>query len=259
MNRRSLTLAAVLCGLAAVLLFVLPAGAQMPEVKPKPPMYTYVANWQVPRANWAEIEKMGDTVNPVLQKAFADGTLVGYGNDTTLVHTADDSTHDNWWSSMSLAGLLKVLEQARAATPTDSAALNNAKHWDEIWQATYYNRKAGSFKGAFTLVLEYKLKADAPDDTLDNLSAHLIAPALEKLFADGSVIEYEIDTMAIHTEAPGEFIVVILTPTPEGIDTARAAILATAKDHPLAIQTFGSATDSSAHRDALLRSDGAYK
>jgi len=256
--KKMLGVVVAVCLFALLAASPLPASAQ--EVKEKPPMYSYVANWQVPRANWADIEKVGAATTPILQKAFADGTLVGYGNDTSLVHTADSSTHDTWWSSMSLAGLVKVLEQARAATPPDSAALNNAKHWDEIWQATYYNWKPGSsFKNAYTLVLEYRLRPDAPDSTLDNLSAHLIAPSLEKLLADGSILEYEIDTMAIHTEAPGEFMIVILTPTPEGLDTARAAILATQKDHPLAIQTFASSTDSNAHRDDLLRTDGAYK
>ena len=28
-------------------------------------------------------------------------------------------------------------------------------------------------------------------------------PLLEKLFADGTLREYEVDTQAIHTEAPG--------------------------------------------------------
>jgi hypothetical protein len=260
MNKRCSTLLAGLCGLGALLLLTVAASAQMPEVKPKPPMYSYIANWQVPRANWPEIEKTIGTASPSLQKGLSDGTLVGYGSDTALVHTADGATHDTWWSSMSLAGVIKALEQVRAAVPTDSPAFNNSKHWDEVLQATYYNWKPGAnFKSAYTLVLEYHLKADAPGDTLENLSSHLIAPVLEKLLADGSIVEYEIDTMALHTEAPGEFDVVIVSPNPEGVDTARAAIVATQKDHPLAIQTFASATESNSHRDYLMRTDGTYK
>jgi len=37
------------------------------------------------------------------------------------------------------------------------------------------------------------------------LSEHLIVPAMEKLLADGSIEEYEIDEAAIHTTAPGLF------------------------------------------------------
>ena len=77
--------------------------------------------------------------------------------------------------------------------------------------------------------------------------------------ADGTLIEYEIDEMGQHSAAPGEFLIVALTPTPDGIDTIRASILAAAKDHPLGIQAFDSYTDSNGHRDEILKSDGVYK
>jgi hypothetical protein len=48
-----------------------------------------------------------------------------------------------------------------------------------------------------------KLKPDVSDHAIETLSKSFIVPILEKLLADGSLIEYEIDTEAIHTEAPG--------------------------------------------------------
>jgi hypothetical protein len=65
--------------------------------------------------------------------------------------------------------------------------------------------------------------------------------------------------MAIHTQAPGMFSIVYVTPTPEGLDTVQAAVLAAVNDHPLGIEAFGSDTIDSAHRDELAKSDGAYK
>ena len=56
----------------------------------------------------------------------------------------------------------------------------------------------------------YRLKPDAPDDAVETLSKELIVPLLEKLFADGTLHEYEVDTQAIHTEAPGTFVIVYL-------------------------------------------------
>jgi hypothetical protein len=259
MNRKLGNIFAGICGLAALMLAAIPAAAQMQEIKPKPPMYSYVANWQVPRANWPDMEKTVGPVSDVLDKAQADGIIIGHGNDTTVIHTAVDSTHDVWWSSMSMGGLLKALDRVHAANASNSAALNDAKHWDEVWVSRYYNWKPGSYKGGYTQVMAYKLKADAPDDAVDNLSQHLVVPVLEKLFADGTLIEYEIDTMAQHSEAPGMVMIVALTPTPDGIDTIRAAILGAAKDHPLGIDAFDSYTESSAHRDELAKSDGVYK
>jgi hypothetical protein len=47
---------AVMCAVAMIAVCVAPAAAQS-EVKEKPPMYTYVGNWAIPRAQWGEMEK----------------------------------------------------------------------------------------------------------------------------------------------------------------------------------------------------------
>jgi hypothetical protein len=259
MNRRLGKTFAGMCGLAALMLAAIPAAAQMQEIKPKPPMYSYVANWQVPRANWGDMEKTMGSVTDILEKAQADGLLVGYGNDVTLVHSAQDSTHDVWWSSMSMGGLIKALDRIHAASASNSPALNEAKHWDHVWVSRYYNWKPGAQKGAYTYEMSYKLKDDAPDDALDNLSQHFIVPVLEKLLADGTLTEYEIDTMAVHTEAPGVFAVVVVMPTADGLDAVRAAVLGASKDHPLSLQAFGSVTEDSGHRDGIYKTDAVYK
>ena len=236
----------------------LPARAQ--EVKPKAPMYSYVAQWQVPRDKWPEFVKASASLTGVLEKATADGTLVGYGQDEAEVHSNDGATHDNWWASNSMAGLLKVLEQVRASATNTSSAMSVAtKHWDNVFVSRYYNRKPGAFKGAYTRISLYKFKASASDDALDQICQHLIVPAMEKLFADGTVLEYEVDTEAVHSEDPSTFALVFQTLTPEGLDKVQAAIQGTGKEHPLAIAAFDTLTDNSAHRDYLLKGNGTYK
>jgi hypothetical protein len=103
------------------------------------------------------------------------------------------------------------------------------------------------------------LKANASDDAMDQLCQNLIVPLMEKLVADGTVTEYEIDSEAIHTENPGSFALVYVTPTPEGLDKIQTAIRDLVKARPLAGQAFDSATDDSAHRDFLMKGDGVYK
>ena len=90
--------------------------------------------------------------------------------------------------------------------------------------ATTTTGSRGAYKGGYVHVSEYKLKADAPDDAVDLLAQHLIVPNMDKLIADGTILEYEIDEMAIHTSAPGTFAIVYVTPTPEGLDTVLAAV-----------------------------------
>jgi hypothetical protein len=232
----------------------------MPEVKEKPAMYTYVANWQIPRAQWGAMQKDNESNKPILDKAIADGTLVGYGDDENLVHQADGETHDSWWAATSMAGLIKVLDQFYASGGTTSPALASAtKHWDLVFVSKYYNWKPGAWKNAYVHVSSYKLKADAPDDAVEMLSKHLVVPMLEKLLADGSLREYEVDTEAIHTGAPDNFWIVYVASSPEGLDKVTAAITDSLKDHPFAGPAFGAMTVSGAHRDELLRGEGIYK
>jgi hypothetical protein len=260
MSKRSWSVFAGLCGLLVLMACAVPSGAQMAEVKEKPPMFSYVANWEIPRAHWADMEKSVSTRNEVMQKAMANGTIVGYGDDINLVHAADGWTHDTWWSSMSMAGLVKVLDQLMTGeTSASPNAASPTKHYDLVFVSRYYNWKPGAYKGGYVHVSEYKFKADAPDDALDLLAQHMVVPMLEKLLADGTIVEYEIDTNAIHTSAPGTFAIVYVTPTPEGLDTVQAAIRASAKAHPLSGDAFGSFTDDNGHRDELGKGNGVFK
>jgi hypothetical protein len=258
MTKQSGRVAVFVCALLACPLLATPAHTQ--EVKEKPRMYTYVADWAIPRAQWGEMEKSYATDQKILDKAMANGTIVGYGNDETLVHQPDAETHDNWWSAMSMGGLINVLEQfyqsGNATTPVQISA---TKHWDSIYVSKYYNWHSGSFKNGYTHVGAYKLAKDAPDDAVDVLSKNLVVPVLEKLLADGTIHEYEIDTQAVHTEAPGMFLIVYIASSPDGLDKVDAAVREVVKGSPLSGPAFGAMTDSVGHRDELVRTSATYK
>jgi hypothetical protein len=237
-----------------------PLQAQTSEVKEKPPMYSYVADWVIPRAQWGEMAKSFAPDQKILDKALAGGTIIGYGTDETLVHHQDGVTHDDWWSAMSMAGLINVLEQFYQSGNTDTPVLQNAtKHWDSIYVSRYYNWHSGSFKNGYTYVASYKLKQHAPDDALDTLSKNVIVPLLEKMLSAGALHEYEIDTQAVHTEAPGTFLIVYIASSPDGLDKVNAAIRDAVKNDPLIGPAFGSLTDVSAHRDELARTNATFK
>jgi hypothetical protein len=105
----------------------------------------------------------------------------------------------------------------------------------------------------------YKLKADAPDDAVDRLSKNLFVPLMEKLLADGTIHEYEIDTEVIHTETPGTFWIFYIAGNAEGLDKVNAAVREAMKTNPLGGPAFGSMVDFAAHRDLLVRSNATYK
>lgn len=258
MNRKLWRVFAGLCALTLAALWVAPAGAQ--EVKEKPPMYSYVGFWDIPRAQWAEMAKADEADVATMNKALASGTIVGFGNDVNLVHQPDGSTHDEWWSAMSMAGLMNLLDQFYSNGSAASPVLSSAtKHWDGIWVSRYYNWHSGSWKGLYTHGSSYKLKADAPDDAVEMLSKNMLVPLLEKQLAAGNIMEYEIDTEAIHTGAPGTFWIFYIAANADALDKVSAAVRDSLKANPLNGAAFGSMIDYSAHRDYLSRTNATYK
>jgi hypothetical protein len=58
----------------------------------KPAIYTYIAEWAVPRAQWADMVKLDDQERSLMDKLVADGTLVGYGTFANLIHQEGEPT-----------------------------------------------------------------------------------------------------------------------------------------------------------------------
>jgi hypothetical protein len=222
---------ASVAGLAVLGMAATLAGAQTVEVKERPPLYRYVSYWTFPRAHWADVDKDNATSNQkILAPALADGALVGYGDDEE--QSAEGFTHEIWWQANSIAGLMKVLEAFHKGGGSSLPPLvSSTKHWDQVFLSHFYNRKAGSWKGAYRYTGTYKLKPDAPDDGVRRLSS-LLVPLFEKLLADGTIVEYEIDRQPVHnTDSLPQF--VFLTPSAEYLDKLNSAIDAAIDENPL--------------------------
>ena len=80
MNKKLWRVFAGLCALAMSAVWALPVSAQMSEAKEKPPMYSYVSFWNIPRAQWADMAKADDTDRKILDKAIANRSVVAAKN-----------------------------------------------------------------------------------------------------------------------------------------------------------------------------------
>jgi|SRR5579863_620262 len=250
--------AGLMLGLFAIT--VAPAFAQMQEVKEKPRLYTYVALWNLPRAQWGEWQKMEAGDAKMMQDAIAKGTLVSYGDDVNLVHQPDQPTHDDWFQSMSMAGLMNVLDQLyKAGSASNPVLESSTKHWDNIYVSQYYNWRAGAVKDGYSHGSSYTLKEDAPNDAVELLAKSVIVPHMEKLLADGVISEYEIDEEAIHTASPGTFWVFWIASSPEALDKASASLRDGLKANRLISPAFDSMVNFKPHRDYLTRTNATYK
>ena len=236
------------------------AGAQNAEVKEKPPLYTYIGSFAIPRAKWGEVQKQGAAEQKIFDAALAGGRLVGYGTDIELVHTDDGTTHDSFWSSMSMAGVLEVLDDLEKSGPTTGSVLASAtKHDDNLLVSKYYNWKPATVKGGYSHVAAYTLKETAPDNALDVISKTFGVPLFEKLLAEGTIVEYEIDEEQIHTVKPGRFWVVYLCKTAADLDKVDAALSGAFGASAFIGPALDSMVVNADHRDYLERTDAVYK
>ena len=105
-------------GLVALSALLTATGA-VAQPASQPTSYTFVAQWQMPRAQWANfIADFEKNTLPVLEKMGKNGTLAGWGAFEAVVHTEEGFTHGIWWSSATTAGI----EQTRAELVKASAA-----------------------------------------------------------------------------------------------------------------------------------------
>ncbi|HEV2323375.1 MAG TPA: hypothetical protein VGS10_05450 [Terracidiphilus sp.] len=260
MSKSRWSIVAGLCTVAVGTVAIAQASAQTEAVKAKAPMYSYVSSWQIPRAHWGEMKNETAAEKEIMDKAMADGTLLGWGYDQNLVHTANGWTHDDWFSSSSMGGLMTVLKQLYASGTSTSPVLESAtNHYDLVFVSRFYGWHSGSYQDGIVSVSTYKLKEHAPDNALDAISGEVVAPLLDKLLADGTIVEYEIDTMAVHTAAPGSFWIVTVVNDPADLDKVDDAIRAAIKSHPGEGVEFEALTDSKAHRDEMGLGSGTFK
>src|SRR4030081_1584002 len=125
-----------IAGLLVFVLAVMLVPAALPQMEPTPVVYTYVSQFQVPRANWAAYaEDTEKTVVPIVEKLTADGTLVSWSTFEHVVHTPDGYTHGAAWSSSTISGLMKVLDEVRKNGPRPSQVAAT-KHEDYLMQST---------------------------------------------------------------------------------------------------------------------------
>lgn len=237
----------------ASLYAVSPVSAQSMSAE-KPPLYTYVAEWAVPRSMWADYQKMQSAQNDGMNKLVADGSIISYGSFTVLNHQEGMATHGSWFQAGSMASLMKVLEDVRLAPSATSPVLVASKHWDYVLESRNYNARSGSFKNGYLRVGRWKYKAGASDPDGKIMKATAVA-LLEKLQADGALYSYQIDEEVVHSQDPNGFYMAIVTNGAEGLDKLTAALDDAEKKDPAGMAGFGALLDEQGHRDTLSRVD----
>jgi hypothetical protein len=237
--------------LAAVSLSA-PAFAQTPAAgAPRP--YTFVAQWEVPRANWAGwISDFDKNTRPVLEKLAADGTLTSWGAYESLVHTPGGMTHGVWWGSLTYAGIEKARQELVKGSAASASLAAATSHRDYLLRSQAGASKPGAGSAAM-LVSTFVVK---PDQTQQwrQLFDKYNKGTYDDFVANGTALGYSLHTEDVHTDNPGLRFIVLVAPSVEGMDKARAAADAVnAKRTPEERRTIGLQFDQTlepgTHRD----------
>ena len=246
--RRMLLMVCLLC------LAPLTLAAQQME----PPVYSFVAEWSIPRAQWGDFTYAFERVQrPILEKSLADGNLNSWGVYTNIVHTEDGITHGVWFSSATLAGLEKVRTEL-IKQPPNQGMLAATKHRDYQLQSLVYRSKTTGPTGGYLSVSATLVK---PGKGLEwrKLWEKNFKPVLDELLANGTILAYGVDRETVHTEDPGWRYEYTVSPSAEAEDKVSAAFRAAAEkrteeERKALTQAFLDLTVPEAHRDfwALL-------
>lgn len=225
------------------------AAAQAAE---KPAVYTFVMEWDVPRAMWGDYEKQMATTGDSLKKAVDDGTLLGYGMFSTITHSEGAPNHGTWITSGSVANLMKVLDMLRASPASTSPVVSASKHWDYLVSSRDYAAHSGTSTNGYLRVATWMGKEGANDPGGKIEKASMVAMC-EKLMADGALHSYSIERENVHTMDANAFFVVLVTNGAEGLDKFNAAVEDMGKNNPTALAAFRSLIADSGHRDTLAK------
>ncbi len=256
MSRRIYLVLAVLC---MALLVPLVATAQQQET----PVFTFVALWNVPRAQWAEFTAFAEKNNrPILERLLADGTLVGWGNFNTVVHTEDGYTHGGWFAATSIAGIERALGEFLKLPP--NPATLGARHRDHLFRSLIYKARAASPTSGYLWVSTTQVKPGKGREWRE-LWEKYTKPVLDELQANGTLSSYFVEEEHVHTESPSWRYSGYVAPSADAVDKVWAAIVAlgqkrTAEERSAIGDAFAEVTVAGAHRDFFARvSNYAHK
>jgi hypothetical protein len=236
---------------------VLSAGPSAAQTAPAAEPYTFVAEWQIPRAQWATfVADFEKNTRPALEKLAAGGTLVSWGAYEAIVHTPQGNTHGVWWTATSYAGIEKARRELMAASAASTSLTGATGHRDFYLRSIVDVGKPGSGEG-YLNVASYLLKAGKGREWKELWDKNS-KPLFDELIAKGSLVGYSIDVEDVHTDSPMWRMVVTLSPSAEADDAFVAASNAadaklTSQERTTRAQMVEALLEPGAHRDLYAR------
>ncbi len=210
----------VLGVLLVALLVPFVATAQQPEAQ----SFTFVALWNVPRAQWAEFTAFWEkNTRPVLDRLLADGTIVGYGNFATVVHTEDGFTHGGWWETTSIAAVERALGELLKLPP--NPATIGARHRDHLFRNVSFRARSMQATSGYLWVSVSQVQPGKAREWRELWDKYTKA-TYDELQANGTISGYWVEVEHVHTQNPGWRYIAYVAPSADAVDKVREAFAA---------------------------------
>jgi hypothetical protein len=251
MSKRVLIL---LAGFVFVLLAPLAALAQQQE---EPPTFTFVSEWAVQRAQWADwVAYQDKNLKPIFDKLLADGTIISWGTYVTIVHDESGITHGSWYEANSIAAIERVLGEI-AKLGTNPLISTATKHRDYLMRSPLRRANAASGSNGYLWVNANQVQPGKGREWREMFDKYS-KPVYDELLANGTILAYWIDVEQVHTDNPNWRYVVYVSPNADALAKVSAAFEAAAQkrgaDANRGIsRSFADITVAGMHRDFLAR------
>jgi hypothetical protein len=248
MSKRFAFFMAVLC--AAM---ILPAVA---SAQAEPPMYTFVAEWAVPRDKWDDFNAGWEkNSKPILERMSANGTLVGWGAFNAVIHLDGEITHGTWFAANSIGAIERVREEL--IKQPNPAMASTTKHRDYLLRSIARGGRTAGPASGYLWVSSSVVQPGKGQDWRAHWDKYSKA-VYDQLVKDGTITWYTVDAEQVHTEASGLRFVVYVTPNADGVDKVNAAFAAAnqkrSEEERRAIgSALGDMTVAGAHRDFFAK------
>jgi hypothetical protein len=239
-------------GLILVVLLVIAVPAALPQMEmAQQPIYTFVSQFQIPRANWPQYAEDSDKLfMPIAEKLMADGTLVSWSTFELVVHTPDGYTNGTSWSSTTISGLMKVLDEVRKAGPRPGQ-IAATRHEDLLLVSTMYKASSVSETSGYLRVVCSMAKPSSPEG-YSKMLKKLLVPTFEEQFKKGVATSYSLDEQYVNTGPQSERCLAVTYPNSESMDNWAGAINRTlGKMGPAERAEFAGATVPDSRRDIM--------
>jgi len=218
------------------------------------PVYTYVSQFQVPRANWAQYSEDTEKIFiPIAEKLMADGSIIAWSTFESIVHTPEGFTHGAAWSSNSIAGLMRVLDEVRKVGGPRPGQIAATKHEDLLLRSTLHQATSGHWTSGYLRVVCQVAKPEKADEYTAALKKYLM-PTFDEQFKKGVAASYALDQQYVINDTSSMRCLVITYPNAESMDKWASAINATlGKMSDADREAFFGTTVPNSRRDFMAR------